>query len=85
MRQANVSVYGSNSCPDTRRVLKFLDAQSIPYEFKDLDEVPEFQTYIANLNDGKPVMPTVQVENEFYFNPDLDTLIEAVQAASVAR
>jgi thioredoxin reductase (NADPH) len=82
MRQPNVSVYGSRTCPDTTRATGFLDSEGVPYEFKDLDESPEFNDYIAGLNGGKRVMPTIQVENDFLFNPDLDRLGEAVEAAS---
>ncbi len=84
MRQPNVSIYGTRSCPDTVRATEFLDKQGVPYEFKDLDQFSEFNAYIADLNHGKRVMPTIQVENDFLFNPDLDTLGEAVKAASAS-
>ncbi len=84
MRQPNISVYGSRTCPDTNRATKFLDEQGIPYEFKDVDESPEFNEYIAGLNHGKRVMPTIQVENDFLINPDPKKLAEAVKAASAS-
>ncbi len=82
MRQANVSVYGSRTCPDTVRATEFLDGQGIPFEFKDVDQFPEFNDYIAGLNGGKRVMPTIQVENEFLINPDTKKLAEAIKAAA---
>ncbi len=85
MRQPNISVYGTRSCPDTTRSTGYLDSQGVPYEFKDLHQFPEFNAYIADLNGGKRVMPTIQVENDFFFNPDLKTLSEAVKAASVSK
>ncbi len=84
MRQPNVSVYGSKTCPDTTRAASYLDSKGIPYEFKDVDESPEFNDYLADLNGGQRVMPTIQVENDFLFNPGLDQLGEAVKAASDA-
>jgi glutaredoxin len=84
MRQANISVYGSRTCPDTVRATEFLDENSIPYEFKDVDESPELNEYIADLNGGKRVMPTIQVENDFLINPDLATLEAAVKSAAEA-
>jgi len=84
MRQANISVYGSRTCPDTTRATGFLDEQGIPFEFKDVDENPEFNDYIAGLNGGKRVMPTIRVENDFLVNPDLGQLADAVRAASEA-
>jgi glutaredoxin len=85
MRQPNIAVYGSKTCPDSTRSTGYLDSQGVPYEFKDLDESPEYNAYIADLNGGKQVIPTIQVENDFLFNPDLKVLAEAVKAASVSR
>ncbi len=84
MRQPNVSVYGSKTCPDTTRAMAYLDGQGIPYEYKDVDQSPEFNDYIAGLNGGKRVMPTIQVENGFLFNPPQAKLAEAIEAASNA-
>ncbi len=84
MRQPNIAVYGSKTCPDTVRATEYLDSKDVPYEFKDVDESPEFNDYIAGLNGGKRVMPTIQVENEFLINPTLEKLGQAVQAASAS-
>ncbi|WP_435010107.1 glutaredoxin family protein [Tundrisphaera lichenicola] len=84
MRQPNISVYGSMSCPDTVRANRFLEEAGIPYEFKDVDESPELGQYIAGLNQGKRVVPTIQVENEFLINPGLKQLDEAIKAASTS-
>jgi thioredoxin reductase (NADPH) len=81
MRQPNVTVYGSRGCPDTRRAVKFLDGKQIPYEFKDVDESPEYNDYIAGLNQGKRVMPTIRVNNETFINPSDAELAQAVQKA----
>ena len=85
MRQPNISVYGSLGCPDTTRAIAFLEERDVPFEFKDVDESPELNDYIAGLNHGKRVMPTIQVENDFLINPDLDKLGEAVKAASLSQ
>ena len=82
MRQPNVSVYGSRSCPDTNRATRYLDAQDIAYEFKSVDDFPEFNDYIAGLNGGKRVMPTIQVDNEVVINPSDEELGDAVREAS---
>ena len=53
MSQPNVTVYGSRQCPDTVRATEWLAHKGIPYEFKDVDETPEYNDYLAGLNDGK--------------------------------
>jgi len=82
MRQPNVTVYGSRTCPDTRRATEHLDAKQVPYEFKDVDESPEYNDYIAGLNRGKRVMPTIRINNETYINPALSKLDEVLAAES---
>ncbi len=82
MPQVNVTVYGSMTCPDTVRAMDVLDAKNIPYEFKDVDESPELNDYIAGLNGGKRVMPTIRVDNENLINPAEDALLSAVIAAA---
>ena len=36
---------------------KYLDDHQIPYEYKDVDDDPSYNDYIAGLNGGKRVMP----------------------------
>ena len=80
--QPNVTVYGSHTCPDTERALKFLDSKGTAYEFKDVDQSPEYNDYIAGLNNGKRVMPTIQINNVDYFNPSERDLSKAVDQAT---
>lgn len=80
MRLPNVTIYGSRSCPDTVRVTEHLDAKQVPYEFKDVDESPEYSDYIAGLNYGKRVMPTLRINNDTYINPDVAKLDEVLDA-----
>jgi glutaredoxin len=82
MSQPNVTVYGSRQCGDTTRATRFLDAKQIPYEFKDVDESPEYNDYIAGLNHGKRVMPTIRINNENFINPSDEVLGQAVADAT---
>jgi thioredoxin reductase (NADPH) len=84
MRQPNVTIYGSRQCSDTNRVTEHLDAKQVPYEFKDVDESPEYNEFIAGLNHGKRVMPTIRINNETYINPPLSKLDEVLAAESPA-
>jgi glutaredoxin len=64
MKQPNVTVYGSKTCSDTTRTLHYLDEHEIAYEYKDVDETPGYNDYIAGLNGGKRVMPTIRLDND---------------------
>jgi len=84
MKQANVTVYGSRQCPDTSRAVRYLDEHQIAYEFKDVDETPEYNDYIADLNGGKRVLPTIRINNETLINPDPKVLGRAVEEATAS-
>lgn len=85
MRQHNVTIYGSMACPDTTRTMGWLDSQGIAYEFKDVDASPEYNDYIADLNGGKRVMPTIQVDNEVLINPGEGQLAKAVRGEATPK
>jgi glutaredoxin len=78
MRQANITVYGSRQCPDTSRATQYLDSHRIAYEFKDLDESPELNDYVADLNGGKRVLPSIRIDDQILINPGEKELAEAV-------
>jgi thioredoxin reductase (NADPH) len=85
MKQPNVAVYGSRTCPDTTRALAWLDSHQAQYEFKDLDESPELDQYVADLNNGKRVIPTIQIDNGILINPSERELDAALQQAAAER
>lgn len=78
MRQPNITIYGSRQCPDTSRATNYLDSHRIAYEFRDLDESPEMNEYVADLNGGKRVMPTIRIDDHVLINPSEKDLAEAV-------
>lgn len=85
MKQPNIAVYGSRSCEDSVRTVKYLDDHQIPYEFKDVDANPEYDSYITSLNQGKRVTPTLQIDNESFINPSEGDLSKAIEAAASSR
>ncbi len=85
MKQPNVTVYGSMTCSDTLKTRRYLDEHDVPYEFKDVDLEPEYNDYIAGLNGGKRVMPTLRVDNDTLVNPTEKDLQAALMAASAER
>jgi glutaredoxin len=85
MKSPNVTVYGSQTCSDTTKALAFLDEREIAYEYKDVDETPEYNAYVAGLNQGKRVIPTIQIDNEIFINPQLNLLARAFQQAAAER
>jgi glutaredoxin len=85
MKQPNVAVYGSRSCSDTSRAIGYLETHQIAFELKDLDESPELNKYVADLNNGHMVMPAIQIDNEILINPTDQELAKALQQAAAER
>ncbi len=79
MIQPNITVYGSKSCPDTTRTTDLLEQQNLLFEFKDVDETPEYDGYIAEFSGGKRVIPLVRIDNETLVNPSIVELREAIE------
>jgi glutaredoxin len=85
MKQANITVYGSRTCPDTSRATRYLDDHQMAYEFKDVDESPEYNDYVAGLNGGKRIIPTIRIDNQILINPSGEELGRAAEEAAAAR
>ena len=85
MKQPNITVYGSRTCPDTSRATRFLDDQQMAYEFKDVDQSPEYNDYVAGLNGGKRIIPTIRIDNQILINPPVEELGRAAAEAAAAR
>jgi thioredoxin reductase (NADPH) len=56
---ANITVYGTYWCPDCRRSKRFLSEHQIPFDWVDIEQNEEAQTYIEKLNNGKRIIPTI--------------------------
>lgn len=85
MKQPNLALYGSTTCPETARTRAFLDGRSIPYEFKDVDENPGYREYVATLNEGRCVTPAIRLDNQTLMQPTDEELERAVRQAAAER
>ncbi len=60
MDEVSVSVYGSDSCPETQRVRRRLDALSVTYHYVNIDNDPAAEDTVRHWNHGKRRTPTVE-------------------------
>ena len=61
--EPKVKVYGAPWCPDCRRSKQFLGELRVPYEWIDVDQVPEGLEYVKEVNRGKQIIPTIVFED----------------------
>ncbi|MBH42957.1 MAG: NrdH-redoxin [Chloroflexi bacterium] len=54
-----ITVYGTTWCSDCRRAKQLMDSYNIEYDWTDIDEEPEFQNLVKEINDGKSIVPTI--------------------------
>lgn len=54
-----IKIYGAPWCLDCNRVKKFLGQNTLNFESIDIENDPEGKAFVQQLNEGKPVIPTV--------------------------
>ena len=57
--QQNIKLYGTNWCSDCKRSKKFLGEQRVHYEFINIEEDTEGQTYVQKVQNGGLSIPTI--------------------------
>ena len=54
-----ITVYGTTWCSDCRRAKQLMDSYNVEYDWTDIDEEPEFQNLVKEINDGRSIVPTI--------------------------
>ena len=75
----NITVYGALWCPDCRRSKQFLAEHRIPYRWVDIEQKPDAQDTVRQLNDGRQIIPTI------VFDDGGPILVEPSNAELAAR
>ncbi len=85
MAEPHVKLFGANWCPDCRNTKQFLGELRVPYEWVDVDLDPDANEYIARINDGKRVIPTLEIDGEPLVNPSNATLADRLGLQTKAQ
>lgn len=59
-----LTVYGTDWCKDTKRARRFLEEREVPYRYVDIEQDPESERMIREMNQGRVKTPTLVFENE---------------------
>jgi thioredoxin reductase (NADPH) len=78
MAHTHIKLYGTNWCSDCKRSKKFLGEQRVHYDFIDIEEDPEGQAIVRELQKGGMTIPTIVFE-------DGSVLIEPSNAELAAK
>jgi mycoredoxin len=80
---SRITVYGTTWCPDCQRVLRFLDQNGIDYASIDIDESPQAEEYVREVNAGFRSVPTIVFPDGFILTePPLSRLATALDEHS---
>lgn len=77
MAEATITVYGADWCSDCRRSKKFLQDNSIPFNWVDTDANQEAEEFVKQKNNGKRIIPMIIFEDgSFLVEPSNEALAE---------
>ncbi len=80
-----LTLYGANWCPDCRNTKMYLGEIGVEYDWVDIDTDPDSNKRIAELNNGKRVIPTIVLSSgEVMVNPSNAEIAERLGIKSTA-
>ena len=85
MAETELTVYGTQGCPDVRWSRKYLDENGIPYRWVDINQDAEGLKFVQAVNDGNRSVPTIVFEDgEILVEPSNAELAGKLRAKPVA-
>ncbi len=76
---SDIRVYGAHWCGDTRATRAHLDSLGVKYEYLDVDLEPDAKAWVAEQNDGKQKLPTLDIRGDVLVIPDKADLDRALR------
>jgi glutaredoxin len=72
-----ITIYGTTTCPDTRRARQFLGDHQINYDFVDIEANVEGLSFVLNVNGGARAIPTIVFgDGSILVDPSEPVLVE---------
>jgi thioredoxin reductase (NADPH) len=83
--KGRVVIYGTEWCPDSKRVRHFFRDNQINYVFIAIDEVAEAEAFVMEVNEGRRITPTITINDIPYSNPSNELLTDILALDIVAE
>tara|TARA_B100001758_G_C18416326_1_gene620094 strand:- start:3595 stop:3828 length:234 start_codon:yes stop_codon:yes gene_type:complete len=74
----NIKIYGADWCSDCVNVKKYFDTKGIKYQYIICTENDEVIEFIKSVNNGKRIIPTLEIDGEIYVNPGINKLMKII-------
>jgi len=62
----DITLYGTSWCVDCRRAKQFLKDRGVPYAEVDIDQDPDAEDLVLQVNEGRRKVPTIKVGARFF-------------------
>ncbi len=76
----DVIVYGTDWCGLTKALRNYLDMIGLRFEYQNVEQNPQAETAVREMNGGKLKFPMVVVGEKTMKNPSLEELNKALNA-----
>tara|TARA_B100000686_G_C16433042_1_gene783154 strand:+ start:342 stop:575 length:234 start_codon:yes stop_codon:yes gene_type:complete len=73
-----IKIYGADWCADCINLKRFLNQKNIPFEYIVVTENKEASDFIIKANNGKRIIPTIDINGRIYTNPGIKELMEII-------
>jgi glutaredoxin len=61
-----IIIYGTSWCVDCRRAKKFLEDRGVDFSEVNIDEEPDAEELVLQVNDGRRVVPTIKIGDRYF-------------------
>lgn len=69
---SEITIYTTFWCGDCRRTKSFLKERGVPFREVDIEKSPEAEELVLRVNDGRRVVPTLEVDGRYFANSPFD-------------
>ena len=69
-----IKIYGADWCIDCLNLKNYLESKNIRYEYIIITNNKQASDFVQKINNGKKIIPTIDVEGKIYANPNINEL-----------
>lgn len=74
-----IKIFGADWCPDCVNAKNFLNSKEIEFEYIIITDNEEAIAFVEKINNGKRIIPTLEIDGEAYPNPGINGLMKILE------
>jgi len=74
-----IKIYGADWCSDCMNAKNFLTSKGIEFEYIIITNNLEAIAYVEKINNGKRVIPTIEINEKTFSNPGINELMKILE------